>query len=76
MGFSKGQAVNTIYGVGFIKEKRDNLYVVLLKNWKLAQVGLVHRPCFLHAVGCSNSTNAFSLCLALLYCLAYRGCVS
>ena len=40
MGFSKGQAVNTIYGVGFIKEKRDNLYVVLLKNWKLAQVGL------------------------------------
>ena len=38
--FTKGQAVNTVYGVGVIQEKRASDYVVLLKNWALAQVSL------------------------------------
>ncbi len=29
--------VNTIYGTGYISAIRDDCYVVLLTNWKLAQ---------------------------------------
>ena len=35
--FSVFETVNTIYGPGYITDVRDDCYVVLLTNWKLAQ---------------------------------------
>jgi len=37
MGFKIFDTVNTVYGPGFVKQVRENDYVVLLSNWALAQ---------------------------------------
>jgi hypothetical protein len=36
-GLNEGDEVMTVYGQGYIKEKREKDVVVLLRNWKLAQ---------------------------------------